>query len=72
MFAKKIIFLICLGLSPFVAAGFIEYAEHNHQDDDRYTLGPGGNLDRDGGHESGETSKKRGVCVGYHYHRRGR
>ena len=54
MFAKKIIFLICLGLSPFVAAGFIEYAEHNHQDDDSYTLGHGGNLDRDGGHECGE------------------
>ena len=31
-----------------------------------------GRTDKDGGHNCSEKSKKKGLCTGYHYHKRGK
>lgn len=41
----------------------------NHSHVDPLVNGHSGGLDKNGGHNCSEKSKKKGLCTGYHYHR---
>ena len=67
MFKKISIVLFASALSGLGLASYYELANHSH--DSSEPLSHSGGLDSKGGHNCSDTSKQKGLCTGYHYHR---